>query len=114
MAQSNAHAVGLSHLMGVMSPDQQLFRDLNRQHQEIALGCCYQAIRAKLGRDVSVPMLKKHFGLIKYEHGRFMEFTWKKEVIVRVHAPQVMQNNANQLVQHRSIELVWKKRPGSV
>jgi len=101
-------------MMALMTPDQIIFRDLNRQHQEIALGACYQAIRNKEGRDVTIPMLKKYFGRVVYEHGRFMEFTWKKQVVIRVHAPQVIKDSKGELVQFRQIEQVWKKRVGSV
>jgi hypothetical protein len=105
---------GPEPIIRLLSPNQSLFRDLNRQHQAIVMGACRQAIRSIEGREPSEKDLEKNFGRVVYEHGRFMEFVWKKNVIIRVHAPEPGRNGSGIYIQRRKIEQVWKKRPGSV
>jgi hypothetical protein len=97
-----------------MNPDQILFRDLNRQHGNIALGACYQAIREIDGVSPSIQSLEQNFGRVVYEHGQFLEFTWKGRTIIRLYAPSLVKNKRGELIQFRKLEQVWKKKPGAV
>lgn len=104
----------MTHLIELMTPNQAMFRDLNTHHQHVVVGACMQAIREIEGVDPDVAALKKDFGRVIHEHGRFMEFVWKGKVIIRVYGVEIVRNTKKQLIQRRKIEQVWKKKIGSV
>jgi hypothetical protein len=100
----------LNHLMSRQKTEDQMLMDMARENRKVAHGAFYQGIREITGKDQDVEYMRQHCGIVTKDHFRFVEYTHKGAVILRVHAPEIIRDNTRRLVRiNQQIEQVWKR-----
>ena len=100
----------LNHLMSRQKTEDQMVMDMARENRKVAHGAFYQGVREITDTDPTPEYMRQHCGIVTKDHYRFVEYTHKGAVILRVHAPEIVRASNGRLVRiNQQIEQVWKR-----
>ena len=100
----------VDQLMARQKNEDHMLMDMARENRKVAHGAFYQAIREITGKKPDTDYMRLHCGMVTKDHFRFVEYTHKGAVILRVHSPEIIRNSAGHLVRiNQQIEQVWKR-----
>ena len=83
--------------------------DIIDNHENIIMAACIHGIVETTKQMPTEDEVIVHLGKVIPDSGAYIDYLWKGNVILRVHAPQMIEDKPGRTVMHRKIEQVWQK-----
>jgi len=87
--------------------ENQILKDLSQEHRKMIHGAFYGAIREITGKEPDQLDMAKHAGIETHDHLNFADYVYKKQVILRVFAPEFKHVDGKTIVNQQILQ-VWK------
>jgi hypothetical protein len=87
--------------------ENQILKDLSQEHRKMIHGAFYGAIREITGKEPDQLDMAKHAGIESFEHMNYVNYVYKKQVILKVFMPTVKNVDGKTIVNQQVLE-VWK------